>query len=132
MVIKIVRKSFGIFGFRADWVGKFSLERFAGDDLTRLLFSFCLLVPLLFTQGCVVNDALQADNSDNLTSSWVRPNDPSEIVGSREHPIVLAKYGGEYRDPKVDRLLAVIVGRLVAVSEAVSYTHLRAHETDSY
>ena len=89
----------------------------AGRKFSRILLPFCLLVPVLFIQGCVINDALQAENSSNLTSSWLRPDDPQEKIGSREHPIVLAKYGGEYRDPKVEKLLAVIVGRLVSVSE---------------
>ncbi|MEM7290190.1 MAG: M48 family metalloprotease [Pseudomonadota bacterium] len=59
----------------------------------------------------------QAGNNDNLRSSWVRPEDPQEQIGRKEHPAILTKYGGEYSNPKVEVLLAVIVGRLVAVSD---------------
>ncbi len=37
-------------------------------------------------------------------------------IGQREHPVVLAKYGGEYRDPEAEKVLAIIVGRLVKAS----------------
>lgn len=74
---------------------------------------------LLGLQSCVVNDALLPNSADNssLTSSWVKPNDPQEKIGKNEHPLVLAKYGGEYRNSDVEKLLAVIVGRLVEVSQ---------------
>ena len=52
-----------------------------------------------------------------LTSSWIRPEDPQEAIGKREHPAVIAKYGGEYSDVKAERMLAVIVGKLVAASD---------------
>ena len=53
----------------------------------------------------------------NLTSSWVRPDDPQEKIGAKEHPAVIAKYGGVYQNAQAERLIAVIVGRLVAVSD---------------
>jgi predicted Zn-dependent protease len=53
----------------------------------------------------------------SLTSSWVRPEDPQEAIGAKEHPNVLATYGGVYENEKVERLVAVIVGKLVAVSD---------------
>ena len=46
----------------------------------------------------------------------MRPEDPQEQIGAREHPLVVAKYGGEYQNAKAERLLALIVGKLVAVS----------------
>ena len=76
------------------------------------LLSVCLLLPLL--SACVEVD--QGQNGD-LTSSWVRPDDPQEKIGAKEHPAVLAKYGGAYSNPNAERLIAVIVGRLVAVSD---------------
>jgi predicted Zn-dependent protease len=55
-------------------------------------------------------------NDPNLTSSWVRPEDPQEQIGAKEHPAVLSTYGGVYKDEKAERLIAVIVSKLVAVS----------------
>ena len=52
----------------------------------------------------------------SFTSSWVRPEDPQEQIGAREHPLVVAKYGGEYQNEKAEHMLALIVGALVAVS----------------
>ncbi len=56
------------------------------------------------------------NNTGSFTSSWVRPEDPREQIGAREHPLVVAKYGGEYQNEKAERMLALIVGALVAVS----------------
>lgn len=56
-------------------------------------------------------------DSSSLRSSWVRPDDPQEKLGAKEHPLVLAKYGGEYSEQNAQTLLALIVGRLVSVSQ---------------
>lgn len=47
----------------------------------------------------------------------VQKNDPNARVGAREHPRIVASYGGEYRDARTERLVARIVGALTAVSE---------------
>ncbi len=83
------------------------------------VFSRKILVPAfagLMLTACVdPNSGTGADS--NLTSSWVRPIDPQETIGEKEHPVVVAKYGGVYENVKAERMLAVIVGRLVAVSD---------------
>ena len=38
-------------------------------------------------------------------------------MGAREHPRIVASYGGEYHDEKTERLVARITGALTAVSE---------------
>ncbi|WP_102033144.1 M48 family metalloprotease [Sinorhizobium medicae] len=47
----------------------------------------------------------------------VQKNDPRAQLGAREHPRIVASYGGEYRDAKTERLVARITGALTAVSE---------------
>ena len=47
----------------------------------------------------------------------VQKNDPRAQVGAREHPRIVASYGGEYQDQKTERLVARITGALTAVSE---------------
>ena len=47
----------------------------------------------------------------------VQKNDPNAQVGAKEHPRIVASYGGEYRDARTERLVARIVGALTAVSE---------------
>ena len=75
----------------------------------------------IFSAACLLSACLQPGSSigtsGELTSSWVRPEDPQEAIGKKEHPAVLAKYGGEYLDPNSEKMLAVIVGNLVAVSD---------------
>ncbi|MCB1456877.1 MAG: hypothetical protein KDJ51_12010, partial [Nitratireductor sp.] len=46
----------------------------------------------LALQGCVLGDLGLNESSPSLTSSFVRPDDPQEALGAREHPLVLAKY----------------------------------------
>lgn len=81
-----------------------------------------VLLPVILS-GCIVGEAMESVDKPSMTSSWVRPDDPQEQIGEREHPVVLAKYGGEYRHEGAERLLAVIVGRLVAVSQDQSRTY---------
>lgn len=38
-------------------------------------------------------------------------------VGEAQHPKILATYGGEYSNPKLERMVAGIVGKLVTVSD---------------
>lgn len=47
----------------------------------------------------------------------VQKNDPRAQMGAREHPRIVASYGGEYKDEKTERLVARITGALTAVSE---------------
>jgi len=51
------------------------------------------------------------------TVDQVQKNDPRAQMGAREHPRIVASYGGEYRDAKTERLVARITGALTAVSE---------------
>ncbi|QLF68772.1 M48 family metalloprotease [Peteryoungia desertarenae] len=47
----------------------------------------------------------------------VQRGDPRAQLGAREHPRIVASYGGEYNDAKTERLVARIAGALTAVSE---------------
>ena len=47
----------------------------------------------------------------------VQKNDPRAQMGAREHPRIVASYGGEYKDAKTERLVARITGALTLVSE---------------
>ncbi|MGN6550511.1 MAG: M48 family metalloprotease [Pararhizobium sp.] len=55
--------------------------------------------------------------------SEVQKNDPSAKLGAREHPRILATYGGEYKDEKTEKLVARIVGGLTAASENPTQTY---------
>jgi len=77
--------------------------------------SACIFAALVLA-SCVGPEG-QLNDNETLKSSWVRPDDPQEKIGAKEHPAVVAKYGGVYENVKAERLIAVIVGKLVAQSE---------------
>lgn len=81
---------------------------------SRLAIGYGLVLVLL---SACVNPNSGIETSGSLTSSWVRPADPQEKIGAKEHPAVLARYGGVYENAAAERMIAVIVGRLVAVSD---------------
>ena len=51
-----------------------------------------------------------------VTFDALRAKDPQSKIGATEHPKILASYGGAYQNEKLETLLALIVGRLVAES----------------
>nr|CAD6617823.1 metalloprotease [Pseudorhizobium flavum] len=53
----------------------------------------------------------------------VQKNDPRAQMGAREHPRIVASYGGEYHDAKTEKLVARIAGALTAVSENPSQSY---------
>ncbi|WP_246739600.1 M48 family metalloprotease [Martelella sp. HB161492] len=63
------------------------------------------------------------DGASSQTVEALSRKDPNAAMGAREHPHILETYGGEYRDPKVERLVARIAGGLTAVSENPQQTY---------
>lgn len=57
------------------------------------------------------------------TVEQISENDPRAQIGAREHPRIVASYGGEYRDQRTEFLLARIVGKLTEVSENPRQTY---------
>jgi predicted Zn-dependent protease len=55
-----------------------------------------------------------AGSSPKISVESVRASDPQSRLGAREHPRILSLYGGSYENPRIERLLATIVGRLVS------------------
>lgn len=68
----------------------------------------------IFEQAYTPN--VSPSNSPQIVDE-VQKNDPRAQMGAREHPRIVASYGGEYRDAKTERLVARIAGALTAVSE---------------
>ena len=44
-------------------------------------------------------------------------NDPQSSIGAKEHPRILKNYGGEYKDPKLETMLAIVAGELISQSD---------------
>jgi len=77
----------------------------------------CALGFAALVLSACVETGLGSKDDPEFTSSWVRPDDPQEKIGAKEHPLVIAKYGGVYENAQAERLIAVIVGKLVAQSD---------------
>jgi predicted Zn-dependent protease len=62
--------------------------------------------------------------SDNpVTVDSVTKNDKLAELAKGQHPRILATYGGEYSDPKLERMVAKVVGNLTLVSSNPSQTY---------
>nr|WP_319384647.1 M48 family metalloprotease [uncultured Roseibium sp.] len=85
----------------------------------RLVRVFGALALSLLTASCQL---LGDGTSVGTVSTGVRPKLTSDI-GAREHPRVVATYGGVYKDPGAERAVASVVGRLVAASEDPSQSY---------
>ena len=83
--------------------------------MRKVLASVGILATLSLSSGCTLTNSLDAATPSH-TSSWVKPDDAQSQIGQREHPVVVAKYGGEYRNGEAEKLLAIIVGKLVRAS----------------
>ncbi|MCQ0988856.1 M48 family metalloprotease [Jiella marina] len=52
-----------------------------------------------------------------VTFETAQAGDPQSVIGRTQHPKILAAYGGAYSDPKLERTLATIVGKLAAATD---------------
>ncbi|OQP87038.1 metalloprotease [Rhizobium rhizosphaerae] len=94
-----------------------------------LIVRASLLAGLTMLAGCQTAleqayepPAVQPSSTPQIVSE-VQKNDPRAQMGAREHPRILASYGGEYKDEKTERLVARITGALTAVSENPSQSY---------
>lgn len=92
-----------------------------GAIAARVMRAAVAVLAALTLAGCLVS-------SGGVTISDPVPDNPrppsgESAIGQREHPRVVAAYGGVYEDPGAERAIARIVGRLVASSEDPSQSY---------
>ncbi|MDK1375927.1 MULTISPECIES: M48 family metalloprotease [unclassified Sinorhizobium] len=90
-----------------------------GGKNARLMVAF-LATALLSACQSVIEQTYEptvSPSSNPQIVEEVQKNDPRAQLGAREHPRIVASYGGEYKDAKTERLVARITGALTAVSE---------------
>nr|WP_082766355.1 cell division protease CdlP [Paramesorhizobium deserti] len=68
-------------------------------------------------------EAALGPSANPVTVDNVTRNDRLAKLGAQQHPRILATYGGEYKDPKLERMVAKIVGKLTLVSENPNQTY---------
>ncbi|MBB2973470.1 putative Zn-dependent protease [Mesorhizobium sp. RMAD-H1] len=83
---------------------------------------------LVLLSGCQALDlskqeAALGPSANPVTVDNVTRNDRLAKLGAEQHPRILATYGGEYKDPKLERMVAKIVGNLTLVSENPNQTY---------
>nr|WP_244561944.1 M48 family metalloprotease [Mesorhizobium australicum] len=62
-------------------------------------------------------------SSNPVTVDTVGRNDKFAEIARQQHPRILATYGGEYSDPKLERMVAKVVGNLTGVSDNPNQTY---------
>ncbi len=86
-----------------------------------------LLVLPVFLQACQGIDFGESSafrpSSSPVTVDTVTRNDRLAGIARDQHPRILATYGGEYSDQKLERAVAKIVGRLIAASDDPDQTY---------
>jgi len=70
----------------------------------------------------VKESAFQPSNNP-ITVDNVARNDRMAKLAAAQHPRILATYGGEYSDPKLERMVAKVVGKLTLVSGDPTQTY---------
>jgi len=80
-----------------------------------------VIVATLLLSGCQslldTYEPTVAPSTNPQIVDEVQKDDPRAEMGAREHPRIVASYGGEYRDLKTEQLVARITGALTLVSE---------------
>lgn len=98
-----------------------------GARVRRIMAAISLVA---LVSGCVGMDSFKDDPSlkavrpsDNpVTVDNVQRNDRLAAVAKAQHPRILATYGGEYSDPKLERMVAKAIGALTLDPENPAQT----------
>ena len=90
--------------------------------------SALVIAVALLLSGCqsILEQSYEPDVSPSQTPQIVdevQKTDPRAEMGAREHPRIVASYGGEYKDVKTEQLVARITGALTLVSENPSQSY---------
>src|SRR5262245_14674001 len=85
--------------------------RFAVAAGTAMLLAGCQM----FDVGGEVHEQAFQPSNNPVTVDNVSKNDKLVELAKGQHPRILATYGGEYSDPKLERMVAKVVGNLTLV-----------------
>jgi predicted Zn-dependent protease len=97
-----------------------ALSRYRGNMLGMALAGAALLV----LAGCstLIRPAVTVTDTATRTAPPVEGDPEEEAIGAREHPRIVASYGGVYADRAAEIVLARIVGRLLAAANQPNAT----------
>lgn len=70
-----------------------------------------------------INEQAFQPSNNPVTVDTVNRNDRMAELSRAQHPRILATYGGEYSDPKLERMVAKVVGSLTLESDNPTQTY---------
>lgn len=94
------------------------ISNFLGSS--RLVKVFALTLISVGLAGCITASDLESEfapSSNPQTVDQLQLNDKRAEIGAKQHPKIVASYGGEYRNVNASKMIARIVGVLTTVSE---------------
>jgi len=107
---------------------KAGIQRMRNGIRPSLPLSAAFIFALSALSGCTMLDYKRADGGINTSANAPWAVDSAAggnlaKLGAEQNPRILAAYGGEYHDVKLERMVAKIVGRLTAVSDNPGQTY---------
>ncbi len=83
----------------------------------------CALAAACQVTNGAISEAAFTPSSNPVTVDTVTRNDRLAEIARAQHPRILATYGGEYSDPKLERMVAKVVGNLTTASDNPNQTY---------
>jgi predicted Zn-dependent protease len=100
-------------------------QRKAKSPIRHRAFAAAALAVLL--SGCqAIDTSMTSDlkpSPNPVTVDSVGRNDKFAEIARQQHPRILATYGGEYSDPKLERMVAKVVGSLTLDPDSPNQTY---------
>jgi predicted Zn-dependent protease len=88
-----------------------------------IVLSFGLSLSACQMFGDSVSESAFIPSSNPVTVDTVSRNDRMAELAKAQHPRILATYGGEYSDAKLERMVAKVVGNLTLASDNPAQTY---------
>jgi predicted Zn-dependent protease len=88
-----------------------------------LLVAAALLLNACQSTVDQINEQAFQPSSNPVTVDTVSRNDRMAELARSQHPRILATYGGEYSDPKLERMVAKVVGSLTLETDNPTQTY---------
>ncbi|HEY9013027.1 MAG TPA: M48 family metalloprotease [Devosia sp.] len=89
-------------------------------EKTRATLPLALLLALAGCTSFGPNVAVQTTQGQNAPVVQSSGDPEEDVIGAREHPRIVASYGGVYQDRQAEVMLARIVGRLLIAADQPS------------
>ncbi len=103
-----------------------ALQRMANRQVRARRAVAATALAMLLSSCQLIDTSMTSDlrpSSNPVTVDTVGRNDKFAEIARQQHPRILATYGGEYSDPKLERMVAKVVGNLTGVSDNPNQTY---------